>query len=41
MTIIRDEYSRKREGIVEFTFYKRFAGLVTLPEAFKKLKIAA
>ena len=40
MTIIRDEYSRKREGIIELTFYQRFAGKVVLPEALIKLKCA-
>jgi HK97 family phage major capsid protein len=38
MTIIRDEFTRKREGIIELTFYQRFAGKVVLPEAFIKLK---
>lgn len=41
LTMVRDEVTQKREGKVEFTFYKRFAGMVTLPEAFVKLKIAA
>lgn len=41
LTMVRDEVTQKREGKVEFTFYKRFAGMVTLAEAFVKLKIAA
>ena len=41
MRVIRDEVSRKREGIVEYTFMRRVAGLVKLPEAFAKLKISA
>lgn len=41
MRVIRDEVSRKREGIVEYTFIRRVAGLVKLAEAFAKLKISA
>lgn len=41
VTMIRDEVTRKRDGIVEFTWYKRFAGAVQLPEAFVKIKIAS
>lgn len=41
MRVIRDEVSRKREAIVEYTFIRRVAGLVKLPEAFAKLKISA
>jgi len=41
LTMIRDEVTQKKDGKVEFTFYKRCAGMVTLPEAFVKLKIAA
>lgn len=41
MRVIRDEVSRKREGIVEYTFMRRVAGLVKLSEAFAKLKISA
>jgi HK97 family phage major capsid protein len=33
MSVIRDEYTAKREGIVEFTFNKYNTGRVTLPEA--------
>jgi hypothetical protein len=40
MTMIRDEISKKRDGKVEFTWYKRFAGAVQLPEAFVKIKIS-
>ena len=41
MTMIRDEVSQKRSGKVEYTWYKRFAGGVQLPEAFVKIKIAS
>lgn len=41
LTMVRDEVTQKKKGKVEFTFYKRFAGMVTLPESFVKLKIAA
>jgi len=40
MAVIRDDYSAKREGKVEFTFFKRVTGLVRLPEAFKKILIS-
>lgn len=40
MEMIRDDVSRKRNGIVEFTFFKRVGGQVVLTEAIKKLKIA-
>jgi HK97 family phage major capsid protein len=39
--VIRDDYSKKREGKVEFTFLKRLDGQVVLPEAFVKLKVTA
>ena len=38
MSVIRDDYSRKRESIVEFTFLKRTTGKPVLDEAFVKLK---
>lgn len=41
MTMLRDDITKKREGKVEFTWYKRFAGAVQLPEAFVKIKIAS
>lgn len=41
MTMLRDDITKKREGRVEFTWYKRFAGAVQLPEAFVKIKIAS
>lgn len=41
LTMLRDDLTKKREGKVEFTWYKRFAGLVVLPEAFVKIKIAS
>lgn len=40
LTMLRDDVSQKRNGKVEFTWYKRFAGLVQLPEAFCKIKIS-
>jgi len=41
MRVIRDEVTQKREGIIEYTFIRRVAGLVKLAEAFAKLKISA
>lgn len=41
LTMIRDDVSKKREGKVEFTFHQRFAGMVTLSEAFAKLQSKA
>lgn len=41
LTMVRDEVTQKRNGKVEFTFYKRFAGMVTLAEAFVKIKVAS
>jgi len=41
VSVIRDEVTRKKQGEVEFTFFIRFAGVVSLPEAFLKLKIAS
>ena len=41
MVMVRDEYSRKREAIVEITFHRWNTGQVVLPEAFKALKIKA
>lgn len=41
MTVIRDDYTAKRSGKVEFTFFKRVTGLVRKPEAFKKILISA
>ena len=40
LRVIIYEVTRKR-GIVEYTFMRRVAGLVKLPEAFAKLKISA
>jgi HK97 family phage major capsid protein len=39
--VIRDDYTKKRESKVEFTFLKRLDGQVVLPEAFVKLKVSA
>lgn len=41
MTVIRDDYTSKRSGKIEYTFFKRVTGLVRKPEAFKKIKISA
>ena len=41
MSIVRDEFTRKKEGIVEFTMQRWNTGMVTLPEAIKLLKILA
>lgn len=41
MVVIRDDYSAKRSGKVEYTFFKRVTGLVRKAEAFKKIKISA
>jgi HK97 family phage major capsid protein len=38
ITVIRDQFTLKKEGKVEFTFSKRTTGKVMLPEAFYKLK---
>ncbi|OGO14153.1 MAG: hypothetical protein A2Y53_05705 [Chloroflexi bacterium RBG_16_47_49] len=38
--IIRDDVSSKRNGKIEFTFFKRVGAQVTLAEAFRKLKVA-
>jgi HK97 family phage major capsid protein len=40
METIRDPLTRKREGLVEFTIYRRVGGQVILPEAILKLKVA-
>ena len=40
MTVIRDEYSLKKDGKVEFTFMERLDAMVTQPEAFEKIKIS-
>jgi len=41
ISILRDELTRKKERIIEFSFYQRYAGVVNLPEAFVKLQIAS
>lgn len=41
ISVVRDEYTRKREAIVEFTINRWNTGMVTLPEAIKLLKVAA
>lgn len=39
LTMIRDDYSRKRYGIVEFMFMKRTAGQVVKPEALARMLV--
>lgn len=41
MTMIRDEYAKKRQNIIEVTFHRYNHGQVVLPEAFKALKVKA
>lgn len=41
MAVIRDEVTRKRDAIVEFTLQRWNTGQVTLPEAIKLLKVLA
>ena len=40
METIRDPFTKKRQGLVEFTLYRRVGGQVILPEAILKLKVA-
>lgn len=40
-TVIRDEFTRKKENIIELTFHRYNTGQVVLAEAFKALKIQA
>jgi HK97 family phage major capsid protein len=40
LTVIRDPYTLKKRGMVEFTFMRRTGGMVTKPEAIKLLKCA-
>ncbi len=41
INVIRDPYTLKKSGKVEFTFIRRVGGQVVKPEAIKKLKCAA
>jgi HK97 family phage major capsid protein len=41
MSVIRDEFTAKRQAIVEFTMHKWNTGRVTLPEALTGIKIKA
>jgi HK97 family phage major capsid protein len=41
MSLIRDPYSLSREGKIQFVAHRRTGGQVVLPEAIKKLKVAA
>lgn len=40
ITVIRDPYTSKKKGVVEFTFMRRVGGQVIKPEAIKLLKCA-
>jgi HK97 family phage major capsid protein len=40
METIRDPFTKKRQGLVEFTLYRRVGGQVILPEAILKLKVS-
>lgn len=40
VSIVRDEFTRKREAIVEFTINRWNTGQVTLPEALKVLQVS-
>lgn len=40
ISVIRDEYTSKKQAIVEFTFHRWNTGKVTLPEAIKVLQTA-
>lgn len=39
LEVIRDDYSKKKQGIVEFTWHRWVSGQVTLAEAIKLLKV--
>lgn len=41
ISVVRDEYTRKKEAIIEFTINRWNSGQVTLPEAIKLLKVKA
>lgn len=41
MSMLRDPYSSKTTGVVEFMFFQRVGGKVVNPAAIRKLKIAA
>lgn len=41
ISLIRDPFSGKTAGVVQFMFYKRLGGKLVLPAAVKRLKIAA
>ncbi len=41
ISMLRDPYSAKKSGVIEYYFYKRVGGKVVLPAAVRKLKIAA
>jgi HK97 family phage major capsid protein len=38
--VIRDEVTRKREAIIEWTWFRWNTGQVVIPEAFKSLLIS-
>lgn len=41
ISVVRDEYTRKKQAIVEFTIHRWLTGAPVLPEAFKLLKVKA
>jgi len=41
VSIVRDEYAKKRQAIIEMTFHRYNGGQVVMPEAVKLLKVAA
>jgi HK97 family phage major capsid protein len=41
MFVIRDDYTKKNQNVVEFQFSLRTDGIIVLSEAFKKIKISA
>jgi HK97 family phage major capsid protein len=40
LRVIRDDYTGKRNGKVQFTFIRSIGGIVTMPEAFVKIRIS-
>ena len=40
LRVIRDDYTGKRNGKIQFTFMRSIAGMVTMPEAFIKIRIS-
>lgn len=40
LRVIRDDYTGKRNGKIQFTFMRSVAGMVVMPEAFVKIRIS-